>query len=65
VPPAALGYLTMWPQGQTQPYVSTLNASDVAITSNMAIVLATNGTISMFACNPTHVVVDVSAYFGQ
>src|SRR5258708_35023804 len=26
VPPGGLGYLTLWPQGQTQPLVSTLNA---------------------------------------
>ena len=38
VPPGALGYLTLWPDGEDQPMVSTLNAIDGAITSNMAIV---------------------------
>ncbi len=42
VPPGPLGYLTLWPDGQTQPVVSTLNALDGAITSNMAIVPASN-----------------------
>ena len=41
VPPGALGYLTLWPDGENQPVVSTLNATDGAITSNMAIVPTT------------------------
>jgi len=65
VPPSALGFLTLWPQGQTRPTVSTLNAVDAAITSNMAIVPTTNGSISIFASNPTQVVMDILAYFGQ
>jgi hypothetical protein len=65
VPPASLGYLTLWPQGQTRPVVSTLNALDGAITSNMAIVPTTNGSISAFASNPTHLIIDISGYFAQ
>jgi hypothetical protein len=65
VPPAPLGYLTLWPQGQTRPVVSTLNALDGAITSNLAIVPTTNGSISAFASNPTHLIVDIAGYFGQ
>ena len=65
VPPGSLSYLTLWPQGQAQPYVATLNAGDGAITSNMAIVPATNGWISSFLSNPSHLVVDISGYFGQ
>ncbi len=38
LPSGALGYLTLWPDGQGQPTVSTLNAPDGAVTSNMAIV---------------------------
>jgi len=37
VPPGALGFLTLWPQGTTRPIVSTLNAVDGQITSNMSI----------------------------
>jgi len=33
VPPGPLGYMTLWPQGQTMPVVSTLNALDGAVTS--------------------------------
>ncbi len=63
VPPSALAFLTLWPQSATQPLVSTLNAGDGAITSNMAIVPTTNASISAFGSNPTHLVLDISAYF--
>jgi hypothetical protein len=65
IPPGILAYLTLWPQGQAQPYVASLNAGDGAITSNMAIVPATNGWISAFLSDPSHLVVDISGYFGQ
>jgi hypothetical protein len=45
-------------QGAAQPLVSTLNAIDGAITSNLAIVPAANGSISIFGSNPTHLVMD-------
>ena len=65
VPAAALGYLTLWPQSQTRPVVSTLNAMDAAITSNLAIVPSANGSISAFSSNPTHLILDISGYFAQ
>ncbi len=52
VPPGPFSFLTLWPQGTTQPLVSTLNAIDGAITSNMAIVPTTNGVISAFGSHP-------------
>jgi hypothetical protein len=63
VPPGPLGYLTLWPDGQSQPTVSTLNANDGAVTSNMAIVPTINGSIDAFAYNPTYLILDISAYF--
>ena len=63
VPPAPLGYITLWPQGQSQPVVSTLNAFDGAITSNMAIVPTTNGSISAFPSSATHLILDIGGYF--
>jgi hypothetical protein len=63
VPVGSLGYITLWPDGQQQPLVSTLNASDGAITSNMAIVPTTNGSIDAFASQPTHLILDISGYF--
>ncbi len=58
-----LGYLTLWPDGQNQPLVSTLNAIDGAITSNMAIVPTSNGAIDAYASALTQMILDVSSYF--
>jgi hypothetical protein len=63
VPPGFLGYITMWPQGQTQPPTATLNAYDGAITNNMAIVPTTTGAISVFPSALTHLVLDIFGYF--
>ena len=49
--------------GAPQPDVSTLNASDGAVTSNMAIVPTTNGTIEVFATDSTNLLLDLSGYF--
>ena len=64
VPPAPLDYLTMWSGVGSPPLVSTLNASDAAITSNMAIVPAKNGSVGAYAPQSTHLVLDISGYFG-
>ncbi|MBV9404397.1 MAG: hypothetical protein JO211_03565, partial [Acidobacteriaceae bacterium] len=62
-PPGGLPYLTLWPNGQTQPFVSTLNAYDGAVTSNMAIVPTTNGFVNAFAASATQLILDISSYF--
>ena len=63
VPAGPLGWLTLWPDALTQPLASTLNAYDAAITSNMAIVPSTNGSIDAFTANPAYVILDVASYF--
>jgi hypothetical protein len=63
VPPSFLGFITMWPQGQSQPLAATLNAYDGAITNNMAIVPTTTGSISVFPSDLTHLVLDIFGYF--
>jgi Pro-kumamolisin, activation domain/Divergent InlB B-repeat domain/Subtilase family len=63
VPLELLGYLTLWPDGQGQPLVSTLNAIDGAVTSNMAIVPSTNGKIDAYADGTTNLIVDIFSYF--
>lgn len=61
---APLGYISMWPTGQAQPFVSTLNAPTGAIVANAAIVPAgSNGEISVFAQGQTHLVLDINGYF--
>jgi hypothetical protein len=63
VPPSPLGYLTLWPEGSVQPLVSTLNAIDGSLTSNMAVVPAASGAVNAFASNPTQLILDISGYF--
>jgi uncharacterized repeat protein (TIGR03803 family) len=63
VPPGAMHYLTLWPDGEGQPTVSTLNARDGFITSNMAIVPTTNGSIDAYASDLTQLILDISSYF--
>ena len=63
VPSGAFPYLTLWPDGQPQPFVSTLNAYDGAVTSNMAISTALNGYMDAFGANPTQLILDIASYF--
>ena len=65
VPPGSLGYLTLWPDcaGCNQPLVSTLNALDGAITSNMAIVPNSDGSTDAYASDLTQLILDISSYF--
>jgi uncharacterized protein (TIGR03437 family) len=59
-----LGYLTVWPDGRTQPVVSTLNSPDGSVLANAAIVPAgTGGSIDAFATNDTDLIVDINGYF--
>jgi hypothetical protein len=63
VPDGQLNYLTVWPSWQEQPYVSTLN-SDGRIKTVAAVVGAgAAGAVSVYATDPTHVVLDVTGYF--
>lgn len=64
VPTGPLGYLTLWPTGQAQPFVSTLNAPTGSVVANAAIIPAgTNGEVSAFVTNQTHLVIDINGYF--
>lgn len=66
VPQGALGWLTLWPTGQAQPGVSTLNAWDGQVTANAAVVPAgTGGSVDVFVTNTTHVIVDVNGYYWE
>jgi alpha-L-arabinofuranosidase len=62
-PPSSLGYLALWAAGTAQPNVSTLNANDGSVTSNLAIVGTTNGSVNALALNPTLLTLDVYGYF--
>src|SRR5579871_871026 len=64
VPKGALGYLTMFPCGQTQPLTSNLNSLDGRIKA-VAVIVASgkNGGACAYASNDTDLVLDISGYF--
>ena len=63
IPQGPLYYLTLWPDSQDQPGVSTLNAKDGALTSNMAVVPNLNGKTDAWAQGETQLILDISGYF--
>ena len=64
VPHGPLGYLTIWPAGEAQPLVATLNSSDGRIKANAAIVAAgTNHSVSVYVTDTTDLVIDIDGYF--
>ena len=59
-----LGYLTVWPAGQTRPVASTLNSVDGRVKADAVIVPAgANGAVSIYVTDTTNVIVDVNGYF--
>jgi len=65
VPAGPLGFLTLWPEGSGQPLESTLNAYAGEVTSNLAIVPASDTAISAFASNSTYLLLDLFGYFAK
>jgi hypothetical protein len=64
VPHGGLGYLTVWPAGQSRPTIATLNSVDGRIKANAAIIPAgTNAAISVYATQTTDVILDIDGYF--
>ncbi len=63
-PSGPLGYLTIWPAGQSQPGVSTLNADKGLVLANAALVPGgTSGSVNIYVLGTTHVIVDTNGYF--
>jgi hypothetical protein len=64
VPSGQFGFLSIWPSGQPQPTVSTMNSLDGRIKANAAIVgLGTGQAVSIYVTDPAHVILDVNGYF--
>jgi hypothetical protein len=64
VPQGLLEYLTTWPAGQPQPFVSTLNSFTGKVVANAALVPSgLNGATSVYVTNPTDLILDVNGYF--
>jgi hypothetical protein len=70
VPSGPLGFLTLWPNGEAQPVVSTLNADDGYVSSNMAVAMTGSSSsnsnipaIQAYAPSKTDLLLDPSGYF--
>jgi hypothetical protein len=63
VPPAPLGYLTLWPPGTSQPNAAALSALDGTVTSNMAVTPGASGSVDAFPSNPTQLILDIFGCF--
>ena len=64
VPQGPLSFLTLWPTGQAQPLVSTLNSFGGIVVANAAIVPAgTGGAVSVYVTNTADVILDINGYF--
>ncbi len=62
-PHGPLGYLTIWPQGEVQPFASTLNSSDGRIKANAVIVPGSNNQVSVYVTDLTDLILDIDGYF--
>ncbi|HEX4773160.1 MAG TPA: hypothetical protein VH351_20165 [Bryobacteraceae bacterium] len=59
-----LGYLTVWPTGESQPGVSTLNSWDGRTKANAVIVSAgIAGGVSVFSTDDADIILDINGYF--
>ncbi|MCC6393904.1 MAG: hypothetical protein IT167_25120 [Bryobacterales bacterium] len=59
-------FLTVYPTGKSRPNASILNAFEGQTVSNSVVVPAgSNGAVDVYAYRKTHVVVEVSGYFGR
>ena len=65
VPGPSLGYLTIWPAGEGQPVVSTMNSPDGRVKANAAIIPAgaSSGSVSVYVTDTTNVILDIDGYF--
>jgi hypothetical protein len=65
--PSAAGYLTVYPEGASQPTASNVNyAAGETAANRVTVPLSSNGTpgrISIYSSSPTDVVVDISGYY--
>jgi hypothetical protein len=59
-----MGFLSVWPVGQSYPGVSTLNSPDGTVLANAAIVPAgTGGDIDVLVSDATNLIIDINGKF--
>lgn len=59
------GYVTVYPSGQPQPTVSSVNVefAGQSIPNLVTVPVGTNGSIELFTYNGTHLIADVAGYY--
>ncbi len=65
IPHGSLGYLTIWPTGETRPQISTMNSLDGRIKANAATVSAgtPNEAVSVYVTSTTDMALDIDGYY--
>ena len=64
--PTSNGFVTVWPMGETQPVVSSLNFTRGQTVPNLVVAKLGNGSVSMATnSGSVHVVADVVGYFAS
>ncbi|MBL8179051.1 MAG: putative Ig domain-containing protein, partial [Bryobacterales bacterium] len=64
VPQGPLPYLTIWPTGEAQPNVSSINSfAGRVLANNIIIPSGANGDIDVFAFERTDLIIDINGYF--
>jgi hypothetical protein len=67
VPPGPLAYVTAFPTGQSAPIAAiTVESPQGFMASNTGVIPAgTNGSVDVYASNPTDVVIDINGYYAS
>ena len=65
VPGGPLNFLTIWPTGQDQPNVSALNSDGRIKAVGVIVPAGTNGAVSVFGTDSTHLILDITGYFSS
>ncbi|HYW47575.1 MAG TPA: tail fiber domain-containing protein [Bryobacteraceae bacterium] len=65
VPPGPLAYVTAYPSGQASPVAAiAVESPQGFLVSNTGIIPAgTNGSVDVYASNPTDIVIDINGYY--
>lgn len=59
-----VGFVTVWPTGQTMPIASTLNSWLGTVAANFAVIASgAAGSIDVYATDPCDLIIDVMGYY--
>ena len=63
VPSGPLTFVTIWPTGGSQPVAANMNSPGEVLSNAVLVGAGTNGAVSVYVSNATHVILDISGYF--